>query len=373
MSANKKFRIQNGVDIHGVMSFDGQTVISDAGKATRASVEDAVSEILVDQVFNGSVEYTSDLVPAVDNVHSLGAPDKVWRDVYIGPGSLYVNGQKVIEDNSGTITVNSDPNKNLTVQTTGSGILSVQSTGTGGISVDAGSESVSMKSDLVMSVDQTISTVGGVATKMGGALDMQSSTISNLANPSDASDAANKDYVDSVTSGVHSGDKVFADSVVVQGDLTVQGTTTTIESETLSVSDNIVDLNSNVTTGSPTENAGIRVLRGDEPSVQMRWNEASDHWETFDGSTATKIALSTSDLAEGSNQYFTEARARGCVSADANSCIDYDQGTGKFSLDVSETESVINPDNAKDADKLDGQHGSYYRINIYNVAGNLVN
>ena len=43
MSSNKQFRIQNGVDIHGGMTFDGQTVITDAGKATVPAVQDAVS------------------------------------------------------------------------------------------------------------------------------------------------------------------------------------------------------------------------------------------------------------------------------------------------------------------------------------------
>lgn len=373
MSSNKKFRIQNGVDIHGIMSFDGETVISDAGKATRPAVEDAVLEIIGDTVFAGSTEYTSDLIPAVDNTYSLGSADKVWKDVFIGPGSLYVNGQKVIEDNSGTIQVMADPDQNMTVQTRGTGSLQIQSTGSGGVSLDATDNSIELKSNVVVSSGKTITTSGGAATKFGGDVDVQGNSISNVATPSADADAATKGYVDTVNSSVHSGTKVFSDAVIVQGDLTVQGVTTTIQSETLTVADNIIDLNSNVTTGTPTENSGIRVLRGDEPAAQMRWNEAGDYWETFDGASATKVALSTSDLAEGSSLYFTEARARGCVSAGENTCIDYDQGTGKFSLDVAEAEAAIKPDEAKDADKLDGHHGSHYRINVYNVAGTLVN
>jgi hypothetical protein len=69
-------------------------------------------------------------------------------------------------------------------------------------------------------------------------------------------------------------------------------------------------LNSNFTSGSPTENAGLRIQRGDETAAQIRWNEASDYWETVDSSGATKIALDTDDLAEGSsNLYYTSARA----------------------------------------------------------------
>ena len=318
---------------------------------------------------------SQNLVPSADNTYTLGSPDKVWKDVYIGPGSLYIGGQKVIEDNSGTITINADPNQNLTVQTTGTGGLNVQSTGSGGVSIDAASESISIKSNLVMSADKTISTAGGAATKMGGDVDMQGNSVSGLGAPSADADAATKSYVDGrIAEGTISGGKTFSDDVIISGNLTVSGTTTTVNSETISLADNIIDLNSNLTSGAPSENAGIRVMRGDESAVQVRWNETSDYWETYNGSAWTKIALSTSDLAEGAtNLYFTEVRARGCVSADVNSCIDYDESTGKFSLDVTEADGALNPDQAKNADQLDGQHGDYYRINVYNVAGTLVN
>jgi len=94
----------------------------------------------------------------------------------------------------------------------------------------------------------------------------------------------------------------------------------------------------------------------------------------LEGSVTGIEAWNTDNVSEGStNLYFTEARAKACVGADANSCIDYDEASGKFSLDISETEGALVPDNATNADQLDGQHGEYYRINIYNVAGTLVN
>jgi hypothetical protein len=78
--------------------------------------------------------------------------------------------------------------------------------------------------------------------------------------------------------------------VVVGGNLTVNGTTTTLNTETLSIEDNIVVLNSNVT-GSPTTNAGIEVERGTSPNATIRWNETSDKWEfTDDGSTYYDVA-----------------------------------------------------------------------------------
>ena len=85
-------------------------------------------------------------------------------------------------------------------------------------------------------------------------------------------------------------------------------------------------------------------------------------------------AWNTDNVSEGSvNLYFTEARAKACVGADAGSCIDYNEASGKFSLDLSETAGALVPDNSSNADKLDGQHGSHYRIDVYDVNGTVVN
>ena len=76
-----------------------------------------------------------------------------------------------------------------------------------------------------------------------------------------------------------------ANDLTVSGNLTVSGTTTSINTETLTINDNIIVINNNAT-GSPTENAGIEVERGTSANVLIRWNETSDKWEfTNDGST----------------------------------------------------------------------------------------
>ena len=78
-------------------------------------------------------------------------------------------------------------------------------------------------------------------------------------------------------------------NLVVGGDLTVNGTTTTLNTETLSVEDNIITLNSNVS-GSPTTNAGIEVERGTSTNVLLRWNETTDTWQfTNDGTNYTDL------------------------------------------------------------------------------------
>jgi hypothetical protein len=380
MASNKKFRIQNGVDIKGEMSFNNVTIVNDQGVVVESAVSPAITSVVSTEFVNalnvsaleavtaqsvtdissfsttdvteGANEYftqararasftagdgvsydaltgefsadlvggdgisvsgntisidgsaiSQDLVPAEDDVYSLGSPDKVWRDVYIGPGSLYLNGTKILEDNSGTITMNADPGQNLAFGVTEGG----------SIDFNAGVADISFKSDVVMLPGKTISTSGGAATQFGGDVEMNGNCIFNVAVPQADGEAANKGYVDSKISAPHEGNKSFEGNVDIQGNLSVQGTVTTVNSETISLADNIIDLNSNVTSGTPTENAGFRVMRGDEAAAQIRWNEGMDHWEVFNGSQFVKIALSTSDLEEGDNKYFTDERVNAIV------------------------------------------------------------
>jgi hypothetical protein len=78
-------------------------------------------------------------------------------------------------------------------------------------------------------------------------------------------------------------------TITIAGNLTVNGTTTSVNSNTVSIGDNIIVLNSDET-GSPTQNAGIEVERGTATNVALRWNETTDLWQlTPDGSTYSDI------------------------------------------------------------------------------------
>lgn len=80
--------------------------------------------------------------------------------------------------------------------------------------------------------------------------------------------------------------------IIVNANFVVNGTTTTVNTETVLVADNIITLNSNAT-GTPTENAGIEVERGNLTNVSLRWNESIDKWElTSNGTTFYTITTS---------------------------------------------------------------------------------
>ena len=77
-------------------------------------------------------------------------------------------------------------------------------------------------------------------------------------------------------------------NVVVQGNLTVNGTTTTVNSNTVAIGDSIMLLN-NDETGTPSENGGFEIERGTATNVSLLWNEATDYWQVNDGTTTSKI------------------------------------------------------------------------------------
>ena len=86
-------------------------------------------------------------------------------------------------------------------------------------------------------------------------------------------------------------DVTINNDLVVQGNLTVNGTITTVNTETILLADNIITLNSNAT-GTPTENGGIEIERGNAINVFFRWNETTDRWEfTNDGTNYYNVPI----------------------------------------------------------------------------------
>ena len=67
--------------------------------------------------------------------------------------------------------------------------------------------------------------------------------------------------------------------VIIAGNLTVQGTTTTIESSVLDIGDKIIKLNKGLESGNnPSENAGLEINRGSQPNSLLIWDESNDRW-----------------------------------------------------------------------------------------------
>ena len=79
------------------------------------------------------------------------------------------------------------------------------------------------------------------------------------------------------TSNVTFANLTATGNTILQGDLTVSGTTTTVNTETINLADNIILLNSNEA-GTPSQNSGIEVERGTSANKTLVWDEAADKW-----------------------------------------------------------------------------------------------
>ena len=418
-------------DIEGVTA---GTALSGGGTSGTVTVN--LNEGYFDKTAGGT-GLAANFEPSANNTYSLGANDNVWKDVYIGPGSLFVNGQQVISDSSGTIQISADTNQNISIVTAGTGDIELT---TGG--------DIQLKSNVVMSAGKSISTAGGGATSQAGNLDMNSNQINNLGTPVASSDAASKSYVDAqvqtkdalselsgdtddvsegstnlyftdaraqtnantaignnttdnlsegssnqyytvaransaidarVTGGtgvtVSSGevsigqavatssDVTFAD-VIVSGNLTVSGTQTIVNTSSLSIADNLMILNSDVS-GSPTEDAGLQVNRGSSADVFLKFNETTDRWQfTNDGSTYLNLVTSSSDVSEGTNLYYTNARVDAYVN-DSILTTDIDEGDNLYytnaRVDAYVNDSIL----TTDIDEGDNLYYTNARVDAY--------
>ena len=259
--------------IQGV-SFDGSANITTLTAGTGVGVSG--TEVSIGQAvgtsdkpsfagvtLTGNSDVTGNIVPSADDTYDLGSSSAAWKDVYIGPGSLYVNGQKVVEDNSGTITVSADANQNVSVQTSGSGDVDLDPTGTGVIG---------LKGPIQVTAGSNISSTDGNAIAFSNSIDV------------DAIESRSAD-TNLVLSANGTGVVTVNDALTVTGNLTVSGTTTTVNSETINLADNIIVLNSDFTSGSPSQDTGFSVLRGGSATKSLVWDETNDKWtvssETF--------------------------------------------------------------------------------------------
>jgi hypothetical protein len=314
------------------LALEGAAVSSSTGAFSSNVTVGGTLAVTSTTTMGGNLTMTGHILPSANITYDLGSTTKMWRDVYIGPGSLYINGKKVIEDDSGSINITTDNNEDLKFTTSGTGTLKLIS-GNG------------------ISVTGEINATSGDL-QIGDHMDMNSNLIKELATPVSSTDAANKAYVDStsasaVTGGSNAGSfstGAFSSNVTVGGNLTVSGTTTTVNSTNVEIGDNIIALNYD-TTGTPTENAGIDVERGDSLNVQLLWDETNDKWTvgsqtfvaaTFEGNltgdvtgTVSSIANhDTDDLTEGSNKFFTNALAQGAISVSGD--LGYSGGVVSF-------------------------------------------
>jgi filamentous hemagglutinin len=248
-----------GTLLTGTVTTAAQPNITSVGTLTSLAVNGNISA--------NNANITGNIVPTSNNVYSLGSASSYWKDAFIGPGSLYINGVKVLEESSNAIVISADLNQTVKVTSSGSGDIQLQTTGSGVIAV---------KGPLQIQAGNLITSSNGGPIGFSNPINVD--TISSLSANTNLTISANG-----------TGNIQINDDVTISGNLSINGGGGNLSVSSLSVEDNIIDVSAE-TTGTPVNNAGIRVIRGDEPSVQNRWNETSETWQiTNDGSTYLNV------------------------------------------------------------------------------------
>ena len=140
---------------------------------------------------------------------------------------------------------------------------------------------------------------------------------------------SHQEYGGNITLDVGTADRANRGTVYITGDLIVEGKSTTVESETMTVKDNIIIINAGENSTSPDPGvtlgtSGISVDRGWKTDASILFNEAVNHLDATGTSTAGTftfvndlgdlIGLQTCSInTEGQNLYLINAPGDGVV------------------------------------------------------------
>ena len=97
------------------------------------------------------------------------------------------------------------------------------------------------------------------------------------------------------TDTVRIGDSGADTTVEIRGNLTVTGTTTTVNTETINLADNIILLNSNLGDEETATDGGIEINRGSSDNAVLYWDESASRWTMDNGDGGQHYPIPLSD------------------------------------------------------------------------------
>lgn len=318
------------------------------------------------------VDYSAidtDIVPDGDNTRSLGSASKQWKDVFVGPGSLYVNGQEVVSDDSGTIVMSADIDQNIQIQSKGTGDIEFLPAGTGVIQLK-GSMSILAGKNLMSSDGNAISVsddidMNGNSILMGGEAVATEDYVTTFA--SNASNLSTGTIPTSVLPPIAITTTQTAVSEVVMLSLTTQEGDVVVRTDesrsyirNAGVSGTMADFNELAT---PTDS--VLSVNGETGAVTINQDEV------LDGATYVRTANDLTDTLKTKLDGISESADVNMTAAELLTAIKTVDGTAS-GLDadlldgVSSNESIV----ASTIVKRDASGNIF--ANYYNVGGGIL-
>jgi len=276
------------------------------------------------------LDVAGDILPDIDNTRSIGSAELTWKDVYVGPGSLYVNGQKVLQDDSGTIVVSADVDQNLQFKTTGTGDVEFLASGTG---------QLQMKSTVSIGAGINIISGDGNAINFTNDIDINGEVVTGSGEPQVNSDLTTKSFVEGYASNASNLTTGTIPSSVLPPIAIVSVQTAADETAMLALTtqegDVVVRLDEEITY---MKNDGVAGTMADFTSLASA-TEAPV--QSVNGDTGT-VVLTQDDVANGATYVRTEnnltdsrtSLVDGATNANTASTIVKRDASGDFSANV---------------------------------------
>lgn len=230
---------------------ESDSLLSDKASTTYVDSGLNIIHTQIDNVIVGN-----DIMPKVSGISNIGSATSKFgaiytKEMHIDANTLYVDGVPVLGSSANTINISADTNQGIRVATKGTGqtVLDSESSTvikTNGINADVLIESQGTGSRSRITSDSSVIITAPVISLEGS------------------------------ISGSSTSDLTFR-NITATGNLTVQGSTTFVDSTNVSIKDNIIVVNKGeLGTGVSLGYAGIQIDRGDDADSRIVWNEASD-------------------------------------------------------------------------------------------------
>jgi len=222
-------------------------------------------------------QVATNVVPVSDNNLTLGTPSKRWQEVYVGPGSVNIGNLKITEtagafkvtqsDGATPAAIASDEFdtgsiryfQNNIIGTNSNENIEITASGTGDINLNSDvSVSGTLYGPSTFTIDPAAHGDNTGTVVVAGNI----TTTGTLYGPSTFT-------IDPATHGDNTG------TVVIAGNLQIDGTTTTVNSTTMTVDDKNIVLASGAANSSAADGAGISV---DGASATITYNSTGDEW-----------------------------------------------------------------------------------------------
>lgn len=176
-----------------------------------------------------------------------------------------------------SITDSAGPNPSLAIVT---GVIT-----SGGTALATGAQIYNFITDSILAINITVNgTANEIEVNGGSTASIGDGDTLTIGLPNDVTigndlTVTNALDVDgNVTLGTTTSNTVqIAGNTTINGDLTVNGTTTTVNSNVVEIGDSIITLNADET-GSPSQDAGIEIERGTSDNRSLLWDESAGVW-----------------------------------------------------------------------------------------------